>query len=170
MQPSMLRKRPRLNPALYVGLQRYFLTFCTSDRREWFTERDGVDLVHDQILRCAADFDVAVIAYCYMPDHLHLLVEACSERSDATRFVHQAKQRSGHAFSKQYGKRLWQPSYYDHVLRDDEASISVTRYIFENPVVAGLAVSPSEYPFLGSDRFTIEGVLEAVQWKPRRQP
>jgi putative transposase len=162
----MPRKRPRLNPALYVGLQRYFLTFCTSKRREWFNERVRVDLVCDQILRCAADSDIAVIAYCFMPDHLHLLVEGCAERSEVTQFVHQAKQRSGFVFAKQYGERLWQPSYYDRVLRDDEASISVARYIFDNPVRGGHVVSPEEYPFLGSVRFTIDQILEAVCWQP----
>jgi putative transposase len=108
----------------------------------------------------------------FMPDHVHLLVEGSTERANATGFVHQAKQRSGYAFAKQYGKRLWQPSYYDRVRRDDDASISVVRYIFDNPVVAGLAVSPGDYPFSGSERFTIDQILEAICWDPgdRRQP
>jgi putative transposase len=164
----MRPKRSRLNPALYVGLQRYFLTFCTSNRSCHFTSDAPFDLVLEQILRTAPDFDVRVNVYCFMPDHVHLLAEGCSEQADMTQFVHRAKQRSGFAFAQRYKQRLWQPSYNDRVLRDDEASLSVARYIIENPVRAGLVESPLDYPYLGSIGYTIEQILEAVGWEPRR--
>jgi REP-associated tyrosine transposase len=158
--------RPRLNPALYVGLQRYSLTFCTSERCPRFTAPDVVDLVRGQILQTATAFDMVVLAYCFMPDHAHLLIEATTEQADLMRFVHQAKQRTGYTFTQQYHERLWQPSFYDHVLRDSDATLSVARYILENPVRARLVVSPRDYPFLGSQRFTIEQILEADSWQP----
>jgi putative transposase len=101
-----------------------------------------------------------------MPDHVHLLIEGCSEQADMIRFVHMAKQRSGFAFSQEYRSRLWQPSYHDHVLRDEDATLSVARYMFENPVRAGLVKSPREYSLLGSDCFSVEQILEAVCWQP----
>jgi putative transposase len=162
----MFHRRPRLNPALYTGLQRYFLTFCTAKRRELFVEREVIDPALEQILQCAQDADIAVVAYCFMPDHLHLLVEGCGEAADLTAFVHRAKQRSGYGFAQKNAKQLWQPSYYDRVLRDDESTLSVVRYIFENPVRAGLVESPQDYAFLGSDRFSIEQILDAVCWQP----
>ena len=162
----MRARRPRLNPALYVGLQRCFLTFCTAGRRRHFAASDIVDLVIDQLLRTADEFDVEVTVYCFMPDHAHLLVETRSEGADILQFVHRAKQRSGFEFAKEYGTRLWQPSFYDRVLRDDEASLSVARYIIENPERAGLVHSPHDYPFLGSTMYTIGQILEAVCWQP----
>jgi putative transposase len=120
----------------------------------------------EQILQSAGLFDMVVIAYCFMPDHLHLLVEGCSEGSDAIAFVHQAKQRAGYAFAQTRNERLWQPSYYDRVLRADEATIAVARYILENPVRGGLVAEPADYRFSGSARFTMEQLLEAVCWQP----
>jgi putative transposase len=162
----MRPKRPRLNPALYVGLQRYFLTFCTSYRQHHFVAHDRVDLVLGEILRTAREFDIKIIVYCLMPDHAHLLAEGCSEQADMTQFVHRAKQCSGFEFAKKYRKRLWQPSFDDRVLRDDEATLSVARYIIENPVRARLVASPLDYPYLGSTEYTIEQILEAVCWEP----
>ncbi len=101
-----------------------------------------------------------------MPDHVHLLVEGLREDSDALAFEHKAKQHAGYEFSKVIGRRLWQPSFNDRILRDDEASISVARYLFENPVRAGLVSDPREYPYLGSSRYTVEEILEAVCWQP----
>ena len=166
----MRDKRPRLDPVLYTGLQQYFLTFCTASRQRVFLDAATVGLVRDQILRSAADFYFAVIAYCFMPDHLHMLVEALRDDADAARFVHQAKQRSGYVFSKERGTQLWQPSFYDHNLRGTDATLSVVRYILENPVRAGLVATPEDYPFSGASRYAIRDVMEAACWKPGGQP
>jgi putative transposase len=162
----MFPKRPRLEPALYIGLRRYFLTFCTAHRRRWFVQADVVQLTSEHILQTAPLFDIETIAYCYMPDHVHLLIEGCTETADARAFVHQAKQRAAYAFTQRWAAKLWQPSYYDRVLRDDEETLAVARYILENPVRAGLVDSPTKYPFLGSIRHEVEDVLEAACWQP----
>jgi putative transposase len=160
----MRPNRPRLDPALYVGLQCYFLTFCTAQRRPLFVDAAIVNTVREQILRCADHFDFAVLAYCFMPDHLHLLIEATAEGADAIQFVHQAKQRSGYACGRCGMSRLWQPSFYDHILRSDETTPSVARYILENPVRAQLVGSPAEYPFSGSSRHSISEIMETACW------
>jgi len=162
----MRPKRPRLHTNLYVGLQRYFLTFCTADRRRWFVDSKHVDPVREQILLAAQGLDMEITAYGFMPDHVHLLVEGTTESADACAFGHQAKQRSGFVFSRAFGARLWQPSYYDHILRENENALSVARYIFDNPVVAGLVESPRDYPFLGSERYSIDDILDAIAWQP----
>jgi hypothetical protein len=46
--------------------------------------------------------------------------------------------------------KLWQPSYYDHVLRKDEDTLNVARYILDNPVRKGLVKHFLEYGFSGS--------------------
>ncbi len=162
----MRNRRPRLNAALYIGFQRYFFTFYTAHRQSHFTDQESVVCVRDQILQTAVPHDMEGTAYCFMHDHLHLLVEGRSETSDALAFVHQAKQRSAYAFSRVRGKKLWQPSYHDRVLRDDEGSLSVARYILENPVRAGMVKNAEDYPFLGSARYTLKEVMEAICWQP----
>ena len=47
------------------------------------------------------------------------------------------------------GDFAWQISYYDHILRREEALIDVAKYIWMNPVTAGLASSPELYPWSG---------------------
>lgn len=110
-----------------------------------------------------------IVAYCFMPDHVHLLVEGLMDNADALSFVHQTKQRSGFAFGREHAGRLWQPSFYDRILRNDDATLSVARYIFENPVRAGLVAEPADYEFSGSSRYELEQILEAVCWQPRGQ-
>ncbi len=58
--------------------------------------------------------------------------------------------------------RLWQEGYYERVLRDDDASRDIARYIIANPVRGGLVTSPIEYPYSGSDVWTLQELLEDV--------
>jgi putative transposase len=78
----------------YVGKYRYFLTFCTHDRRPHFRTTDVVASVRAQILRASTEHQFLSIAYCYMPDHLHLLVEGVTDGADLRIFVKAAKQYS----------------------------------------------------------------------------
>ena len=148
----------------YVGEHRYFLTFCTEGRRRVFTSKSAVDLVSTQISRAAADERVSVIAFCYMPDHVHLLVAGQHPASHALRFITRAKQLSGFHYQKAFHQRLWQRYGYERVMRADEDTFTVARYILENPVRAGLVRHIQEYPFAGSDVFTLEELLESLPW------
>ena len=57
-----------------------------------------------------------VLVYCFMPDHLHLLVQGDDE-ADLPRFLKDLKQRTGYAYRRASAKALWQKSYYDRVVR-----------------------------------------------------
>jgi putative transposase len=162
----MRSQRPRLRTFDYRGRYRYFLTFCTHARQRRFVSADVVDPVHEQIVQAATAHEFSIPAYVFMPDHLHLLVEGLSEASDLKAFVKLAKQKSGHAFSGARGDRLWQPSYYDHALRDDESSLPVMWYVLMNPVRAGLVSQCEDYPFLGSMTHSIAEIREACAELP----
>ena len=168
----MRTRRPEhLKTFDYCGLHRYFLTFCTFQRHCVFVTPERVGLVRTQILRSATEQQFALIADCFMPDHLHLLVEGLTDASDCRRFISLAKQFSGFHYQKAFGGRLWQRYGFERVLRHDEATVSVARYILENPLRAGLVKSVSDYPFIGSNVYTVAEILEAVQmangWTPR---
>ena len=143
----------------YVGFYRYSLTFRTDTRRPVFADREVVDLVVQQLLRTANEQKFAVIAYCFMPDHLHLLIEGTSDDSDGKRFMKAFKQYSGYYYAKMRRGRLWQRYGFEHILRDDEATVEVVRYILRNPVRAGLAASVEEYPFVGSLAYKLKNLL-----------
>jgi len=144
----------------YVGLYRYSLTFCCHNRQRRFDEKTAVDLVLSQIRRAANDEWFAISAYCFMPDHLHLIIEARDTTSNALKFIKRAKQFSGFYYKQKYHEPLWQRYGYEHVLRDDDDVRRAARYIFENPVRASLVSSPQNYPYLGSDTHSVNELLQ----------
>jgi putative transposase len=121
-----------------------------------------VEVVREQILRASREERFAVIAYCFMPDHLHLLVHGQAEDADLKRFISVAKQRSGYDYAQKPGARLWQRYGYERVLRESEPTSVVARYILENPVRARLVGSVEDYPFVGSFECTRQELIEYV--------
>jgi len=154
-----MSRPPRFRGFSYRGIHRYLLTFCTIERVRVFERPEYVTDALQQIRITAGIERFAILAYCFMPDHLHLLVEGLNEHSDLKQFAKMAKQRSGASHALSRSGRLWQEGYWETVLRIDQDPGAVARYIFENPVRAGLAMSPDDYPYLGSDVWALPDVI-----------
>ena len=145
---------------VYAGKYRYALVFRVADDCDFFTESSNVQLVLTQILRAATEKEFEVTAYCFMPDHVHLLVEGLSDTADCKAFIRAAKQYSGYYFAQQQHRKLWQRYCYEHVLRDDFERATTIRYILDNPVTAGLSKRPVDYAFTGSSRYSLEELIQ----------
>lgn len=146
---TQLRQSPRLRTFDYLGLHAYFVTSVTRERRPVLARAD----IRDRAVRClreaAADFSFGLTAYCFMPDHLHVLAGGVTESSDLKEFMRQFKQRSRFHAKRITGAELWQISYHDRVLRNSEAIEDVARYIWFNPVRAGLVSDYRDWPGSG---------------------
>ena len=51
-------------------------------------------------------------------------------------------------------------------LRDDMERATTIRYILDNPVEAGLATDPADYPFLGSQSYTVAELVQQAAPSP----
>lgn len=157
----MITKHPEpLRGFDYVGLYYYSITWCCRERKSFFTKADHVDLVRAQFLRAASETDVAIVAECFMPDHVHQLVKGCSLTANGRTYMKLAKQYSGYYFNREYGEKLWQRYGHDRFLRRDQEPRAIIRYILENPVRAGLVEKVQDYPFTYSRLHTTEELIE----------
>lgn len=76
---------PALCPTFtYVGRVSYFLTFVTFDRHPLFRDAGVVDLVLSQFRRAAHEHAFGVLVYCFMPEHVHLVVHGRHNTSEKT--------------------------------------------------------------------------------------
>ena len=111
--------------------------------------------------------EVAVLAYCLMPNHIHLLVRPSDEESLAkmmqgitlcySKYFNEANGRTG---------RLWECRYHSTVIDGDSYLWTVSRYIENNPVRAWIVKRPEEYPYssarahiLGTKNTLLKGPL-----------
>jgi len=130
------------------GTARQIVFRARSDRRVY------LGLLREQ----AAFLRVSILAYCLMPNHIHMIAVPPEEDSLAVllRRVHgrfaqyfNARQaRSGH---------LWQNRFYSCPMGPGHLWTAI-RYVESNPVRAGLAVKPSNYEWSSAEaHFTGNG-------------
>ena len=83
--------------------------------------------------------------YVIMPDHVHLFV-----RGDRSFTL--SSWIGGLKRAMCVGLKLpclWQPGFFDHILRSDESYAEKWNYVRNNPVRAGLARTADEWPYQG---------------------
>jgi len=149
------RKRNRIKDFDYSGFYSYFITICTSNKQPYFTNEDIIKEIIIDLEREANNRNFKVFAYCFMPDHLHLLLIG-EENSKLIDFIKIFKQKTGYSFKQKTKSPLWQKSYYDHVLRKKEDLNKISEYIFNNPVRKNMVRDFREYPYSGSLMFSLD--------------
>jgi putative transposase len=86
-------------------------------------------------------------AFVIMSNHVHLLV---TPRVPSPKWLGPLKGFTGYEAISMLGLNrgpFWQDESYDHLIRNDEECERVKHYIEWNPVKAGIAVLPEEFPF-----------------------
>jgi putative transposase len=151
--PDFQRKRNRLRPDSYRGRRAYFLTLCANERRKMLADTLLVERLIPILRATGGSHSFNVNAYCFMPDHLHLIVLGQSDSASLPRFMQAFKSLAARETRKLGIAKPWQKGFYDHVLSDGESLDAASLYAFLNPVRAGLVQRAEEWPFSGSFMF-----------------
>jgi putative transposase len=96
-------------------------------------------------------------AYCFMTNHVHLLVEPSTEK-DLSNMMQSLGRRYVQYINRTYGRTgtLWEGRFKSSVVSKDEYLLACCRYIELNPVRAGIVDHPKDY-FWSSYGFRAEG-------------
>jgi putative transposase len=126
----------------------FFATTKTSmGRRLLQSERNAMLLV-DVLRSCVAERKFLLHDFVVMPDHLHLLLTVCEDMTieKAMQFI---KGRFSYRLKResQYLGEVWQSGFSETRADDKESFLRYREYIAQNPVKAGLADSPCQYPY-----------------------
>ena len=146
------RQKIRLENYDYAQNGAYFITICTHNRKKILSNisvgatngRPPIlhltkygKIVEDGIKNITNKYpSITVDKYIIMPDHIHLILMIQNDKNGRPmvaptigRVINQTK---GH-ISKQIGFSIWQKSYYDHVIRNQEDYNEIFEYIENNP-------------------------------------
>jgi REP element-mobilizing transposase RayT len=117
---ATMARPPRIPEFDYIGPLAVFFTSSTLSRRPAFLDSNVARYAVDQILQVAESCDVEISAYCVMPDHVHILTTGCHDQSETLTSFLRWKQKLGYWYRRQTTEFLWQPGYWDRVLRDED--------------------------------------------------
>ena len=143
------RKPTRLKEYDYSSNGYYFVTVCTKNKEKLLCEIVGEglcalpkikltgigEIVNNAINYINDNYENAYVdKYVIMPNHIHLILEI-KTGGDGTPPL-QGYDIIGRLKSftdNQYGGKLWQRSFYDHIIRNERDYCEVWNYIDSNP-------------------------------------
>lgn len=149
MEELQKRKKNRLKDYDYSQNGAYFITVCVKDKRNLLWTDVGATCGRPQLTDIALKVDkeinkisavyenVVIDKYVIMPNHIHIIILLNGTKNGRTEFAPTIsriiKQFKG-SISKQIGYSIWQQSFYDHIIRDEEDYLKIWRYTETNPL------------------------------------
>jgi putative transposase len=124
-----------------------FLTVCSQGRCPIFARQD----IHELLVGTWRAADAWLVGhYVVMPNHLHLFcTPAGYEYPSLIQWVRYWKSAASRRWPRPDEQPVWQKSCWDNQLRRDESYSAKWDYVRNNPVRAGLCLTPDEWPFQG---------------------
>jgi len=147
------RKRQRLIDYDYATPGVYYVTVCSFQKQPFFAAPSRLaEMVVGSFLNKCEKTKATWYSYVLMPNHFHCLLSnvECLEKADISCIIGEWKSFTTHE-SWSYGHRgkLWQRSFYDHIVRISEYISEIMDYIVHNPVRWGLVEHWEMYPYCG---------------------
>ena len=142
------RKPIRIENYDYSTPGAYFITVCVNDRIPilWnvgaATCRPNLSkigaVVETAILQIPEHYPaVSLDKYCVMPDHIHMILSINTDEDGRQVAAPTVSTIVGHMkrwVSMQIGYSIWQKSFIDRVIRNDQGYRAVWEYIENNPI------------------------------------
>jgi putative transposase len=126
----------------------FFTTSATWERRPILQSHPLCHLLIDVIRENRAKQRFQMHEFVFLRDHLHLILTPAPLAS-----LEKAMQYIKGGFSHRaknellFQGQIWQKSYQDHRIQDANDYAQHVEYIRMNPVKAGLAENPEDYPY-----------------------
>lgn len=137
------RKELRLQSYDYSQTGVYFITICTRDKNRILSEVRNekpvllpFGLISEKYIKEIGNYydNVRFDNYVIMPNHIHVLISISGGSSRTpTPTVSQIVSTFKRFCNKDFGGNIWQRSFFDHVIRNDEDYLRHMQYINENP-------------------------------------
>ena len=143
----------------YFGHFDKWLDRCVESSPSWLARPDVARIVADAIQQLCRQ-SCGLLAYCVMPNHVHLAIELTEHSNDQesrapfaayplSRVLKRIKGRTAREANQLLHRQggFWHHESYDHVVRDGRELERIIWYLINNPVKAGLAQDWKAWPF-----------------------
>ena len=119
-----------------------------NNRQVIFTAEADYLFFRDAIVEAAGRFGLAIHAYVWMTNHIHLLATPTDKDSISKTFQSVGRKYVQY-FNYTYRRTgtLWEGRYRATVVDSERYLLSIMRYIELNPVRAGMVAHPRDYPW-----------------------
>lgn len=144
------RKRPPRLVHVFQSIRDplYFVTMVTWQRQPLLANPVVLEAFVERTTR-QADIGIAVGRFVIMPDHIHLFVGISPGQTLGETVKHIKQSITKALRHTKPDLRVWQPGFFDHLLRNGESYRAKWSYVQDNPVRARVCTDANEWPYQG---------------------
>ncbi|MBI3251984.1 MAG: transposase [Candidatus Omnitrophica bacterium] len=113
-------------------------------------------------------YEVSLIHYCFMPNHIHFLVRQDCQNKGLAKFMHAIKMCYAAHFHHKYGGTgaVWEGRFKSFHVHSSSYLLECGRYIERNPVKAGMAKEPSAYRYSSYAHYACDRPINFITDNP----
>ncbi len=119
-----------------------------NQKQRLFLENDDYEEYINILIHYKRKFWFRLLGYCLMPNHVHMILEL-RQPQELAKVMQGITQTYTNWFNLKYNKvgHLWQGRFKSMLIQKNKYFLDCVYYIEANPVRAGLASSPADYPW-----------------------
>lgn len=116
----------------------YFVTVCTDFKKPYLQNQNFKDVVVTELARLNELEGVKIDFSVVMPNHIHVIIILEDSRYALSTVVKRYKSKTT-VYAKRIANqgwqlhKLWQPNYFEHIIRNEKALDKIRKYIQNNP-------------------------------------
>ncbi len=137
------------------------------NRQIIFAENSDFERYIKNIQELKIKFEIKVFAYCFMTNHVHLLLQPGEDAYKLPSFMKVLAARTTRFFNMLEGRSgtLWESRYKSSPVQRDEYLLNCCRYIELNPVRAGITDHPANYKWSSYNERINFGIADEITTK-----
>jgi putative transposase len=118
------------------------------NRKQLFHQKNDYEHFEVLLREYIGKFGITVYHYCYMSNHVHLLIKA-NDLKDLAGFSHYVQRRYAYYYCKehQWNGGVFQRRYRSHGIEEESYLLECGRYIERNPLKAKVVKRPEQYGY-----------------------
>lgn len=121
------------------------------------TQKEGFDKHFEAVAKNGVKL-AEIIAYCFMPTHLHLILKQLKDNGISI-FMSNLLNSYSRYFNIKHGRKgpLWESKFKAVLVDSDEQLLHLTRYIHLNPVTARIVDKPQDWKNSSYFEYSLDG-------------
>lgn len=168
---------------IYIRGGTYFFTLVTYERQKIFSRPENRSLLLDTIIHVRTFHPFTMVAYCILPDHIHLIWTLPEIDPDYSlrvglikaKFTKQYRLNGGQpgppdiSRTKRREAAIWQRRFWEHLIRDEQDLERYINYIHYNPIKHGLVENLDDWPDSSFHEYVKSGIYDdSWDWDDQR--
>jgi len=136
---------PRV-PREYLNTEYFHVITQGINRSYIFDSTEDIKYYIKNMYDIKDKYNIEIIAYCIMNNHAHILIK-CEEIKRLSEYMHNLNTRYGCYYNKKYKRvgYVFRDRYKAEGIYTERHLYSCIKYIYDNPVKAGICNKPEDY-------------------------